>query len=231
MSSRMSRIVLGAACTLVCAAAGAAGATAAPKPKPVLHLEAGGVALAPGAPLTLSGTSFKIVSGAGTVNCDLDELSGSMTTNLTKKDLVTFESGLFGGEGEEGSCQSNYASPRNEAVVLPEVLPWELHLSSKGAAELKAPPTELKGGIEVRLKPLHPPPPPHGSVSCLYNSAKFKTTFGIDGEPVVLTFTNIEFHVTADSAGNCGKESPRPKVSATFALTSEGQPVTATVGP
>lgn len=231
MGSDRGRIMLGSACALLCAAVGAGSANAAPKPKPVLHLEAAGVALAPGAPMTLSGTSFTITTGAGTVSCDEDELSGSMTTNLSKKDLVTFESGLFSGEGEEGSCESSYHSPRDEAVVVPELLPWELHMNSKGAAEIKAPPTELKGGIEVRLKPLHPPPPPHESVACLYNSAKFKTKFATDGEPVVLTFADIEFHVTADSAPNCGKESPRPKVSASFALTSEGQPVTATVGP
>ncbi len=36
---------------------------------------------------------------------------------------------------------------------------------------------------------------------------------------------------SANAAPNCGKESPRPKVSASFELTSEGEPVTATVGP
>jgi hypothetical protein len=213
----------------LCAAAGAASASA--KAQPVLHLEAGGTALAPGAPVTVSGTSFTITTEAGKVSCTEDELDGSMTTNLSKKDLVSIESGLFSGEGPEGSCSSNYNAPLNEAVVVPELLPWELRLNSKGAAELKAPPTELKGGILLRLKPLNPPPPPHGAVACLYNSAKVKTKFATNGEPVVLSFSKITFHVTADSAPNCGKGNPKPVVSASFALSSEGQPVTATVGP
>ncbi len=229
MGNGKLRVVLALVAASLCSAAGAASASAGAKP--VLHLEAGGTALAPGAPITVSGTSFTLATSAGKVSCTDDELDGSMTTNLSKKDLVTLESGLFSGEGEGGSCTSTYASPRDEVTVVPELLPWELRLDSKGAAELKAPPTKLKGGILLRLEPLNPPSGSHGAIACLYNSAKVKASFATDGQPVVVSFANVTFHEAADSAPNCGKGNPKPTASGTFELSSEGLPVTATLGP
>ena len=227
MRSRAGRIAIALAGALLCAAAGAGSASA--KAKPVLHLEAGGTALAPGAPIRATGSSFTLESGDGTVTCTDNLLLGSMTTNLAKKDLVTLEAGLFAGE-EEGSCSSTYVAPENEAVVIPELMPWELRMSSKGKAEIKSTSPKFKGGVELRLKPLNPPEG-HGDVACLYDSGKLKTKFATNGEPVVLTFTAIKFALAANSGNQCTKRGISPVVSATLALSSGGEPVTATVAP
>jgi hypothetical protein len=218
------------ACALLCAALGATNANAA-RPKPVLHLEAGGTALAPGAPVSAFGTNFTLSTAVGTISCSADELNGSVTTNLTKKDLVSLEAGSFTGEGEEGQCESTYPEPLREATVVAELLPWELHMNSKGAAEIKAKSKVLKGGVLLRIKALHPPEG-EGAHECLYNSAKLKTKFATNGEPVVLTFSEVSFHVfSPESAEHCGKSKGPINLSMSLALSSEGKPVTATFGP
>jgi hypothetical protein len=222
MRSRSFRFMMGVACVLLCAATGAANAGAA-KPKPVLHLEAGGKALAPGAPVTVKGTSFTMESPSGDVSCDVDEFAGSMTTNLGKKDLVTLESGGFGGEGEEGTCSSTFGSPFEHPIVAAEMLPYELRLSSKGEAEVKS----NNEGILLRLRPVHIQSG-HGQQSCFYPSGKLKTKFATNGEPLVLNFTGVKFHTGPDSEMGCGDHGTIVNMS--VALSSEGEPVTARFG-
>jgi hypothetical protein len=213
---RLSRIALGAAAALALCGFTAAGASA----KNLLHLQTGGTDLAPGAPITASGTSFTLVTGGGTVSCSNDVLSGPLQTNGSATDGIGIEEASFTGEGEFGTCSSTYPPPLDEALVRAELLPWQLNLNGKGAAQVKS-------QVQVKVKPLNPPEP-HGAVSCVYISKKMKTTFATNGEPITLNFKGIKFSLVANSGPECSRKG-RPLLTASFALTSEGEPVTATI--
>ncbi len=63
------------------------------------------------------------------------------------------------------------------------------------------PPTELKGGILLEAQAAAPAATAaRESVSCFYSSGKLKTKFATDGEPLVLNFSNVKFHVAARTA-------------------------------
>ncbi len=198
------------------ALAGVTAGSALATPKS-LTLEAGGIPLAPGAPIAVSSSNFLIRTEAGSVTCQDTNFAGKLGTNgETKSDTMELTEAVFAGEEPEGRCVSTIAEPLNEVTVTTTSLPWTVTLTPKGQLTILT-------KVILRVSPLHPPY--HPPETCVITTSSFRNgSFPTNGEPLNVTFTAIKTQKGGDSGAECRTH---PVISATFDFTSGGQPVTA----
>jgi hypothetical protein len=110
----------------------------------------------------------------------------------------------------------------NKPEVTATIFPWTLTLTSKGVAEIKT-------QILLKVGPSERPKGSHPALSCVYSTKLLHLgDFPTNGEPLTVTFTNQILHRYADSASQCYRS--KNELSATFAFSSGGEPISAVVG-
>lgn len=213
-------VKIGGACAVVLAAALlAAPCASARRPRTTLELRAGGQALAAGAPLQASATTFKLYTESWSLECSQALLTGELSLNGSTTDAAAIADGEFGGDTRnEAGCSSTY-----EFVAYWEPqAPVELQLSKSGAAKLSNPRWRLVPLEDVGLKG-------HEPVSCVIDRLRkpLPGTFKVSGNPRPLTVTfAYNMHLGADHGPDCGNPPHEVvDIDAVFNFTSEGVPV------
>ncbi len=176
-----------------------------------LKTEAG--PLAPGTPVEASSSNLVFSSSAGNVECNESTLAGTLTTNNSTTDVISFESAAL--EGNPTLFPDECPSASGPLVVEPVGLPWIAGISSKGAGLLKG-----RDGVTVENEE---------GLACTYEAAKLALAFAnTTSGPEVL---NFQSQVVALGKGATQGELehcvPQGTLSGTFKLESGGEVVEA----
>lgn len=88
---------------------------------------------------------------------------------------------------------------------------------------------EIKTQILLKVGPSEMPKGPHAALSCVFSTKLLHLgNLPTNGVPLSVTFTNQILHRYADSATQCSMS--KNELSATFAFSSGGQPISAVDG-
>ncbi len=204
---KLSVCLVGALGAGVLAAASASGAA-------MLTLKTASGALSAGAPLVASSNDFKfIASGGGTLECDVVDLAGTLTSNGASTDTMSFSAGSFGGAVAGSPCPTT--SHYGAAVVEVLNFPWSVELGANGRVKVKANrkatfKATFTGGSQ--------------SASCVYETAKVAGPFTPTG-PLVLDATGQPFSLNKKYSSHLCPGSG--KLAGEFAFFSSGEVVEA----
>jgi hypothetical protein len=178
-----------------------------------LKLEAGGVGLVGGAPVTASSANTTVSSSFWSVACSEGTLQGSVSQNhKSKGDAFVITNGSFGGGGEEGLCAS---TPEFVTIFQPGQTP-ELTLAHNGKALLRFPRLRLVPRANIEK-------PEAQQQACVVSATSLRGTFPVSEtpQPLEVTFTGSKMHLGPNQGPECGAGmEARPNLSGTFTFTS-----------
>ncbi len=170
--------------------------------------------LANGAPLAATSSNAVLATNVGRVECEESAYIGSLQNNAGTTDRAQVTSAFFSGDYENmlGACKSTSAGP---VVSEAARLPWMLEFSVKQSAL-------LSGSVQLRVS--FPDTMPE--VSCLYEGRKQIASFRT-GTQMALEFKDAAAILREGPPENCPADAA---LTATFAVSSEGEPVEAVLG-
>lgn len=191
----------------VIAAASASGAA-------TLTLRTASGTLTAGAPLVAHSSNFKfIASGGGALECDIVNLTGTLTSNGSSTDTMSFSAGSFSGAVEGSPCPTT--SRYGPAVVEVLNFPWTVGLGANGRVKVKA-------NRKATFRATFADGAQHGS--CVYETSKVAGPFTPAGA-LVLNATGQPFSLNKkDSFRLCPGSG---KLAGEFAFFSSGEVVEA----
>jgi len=200
-------------CEFVMAPARTSTKAAKPLGSKGLELKTKAGPLAPGTPVEASSSNLVFSSAAGIVECNESTLFGTLTTNNSTTDVVTFEGAVL--EGEPTTFPDECPSASGPLGVEAVGLPWTAGISSKGAGLLKG-----RDGVTVENEE---------GLACTYESPKFALAFAnTTSGPEIL---NFQSQVVVLGKGATPQEqetcAPQGTVSGSFQLESGGEVVEA----
>jgi hypothetical protein len=197
-------------------ATGASAKEAKPKPPKNITLSTPKGALATGAKIDTFSSNLIFETTAGNLECEENDIIGSVSSNDTKKDEgpVTEEISKGSFDGIPGACKTSATGPVD---IVSSDLPWKVIFSAKGTGEVKGGPKIIFTSTFLALEP------PNNK--CTFEASKTKTTFGLSTTkaPITITTTKQTFK-HAKKAANQSTLCPASGVlSGTFTGTSGGE--------
>lgn len=188
------------------------------KRKPAVTLLTGKGSLAPGAALKAFSSNLVFETTAGNLECEENEVSGTLATNGASKDTGDFGSARLQGDydGVAGACKTSAAGP---AAIEATSFPWPAEFNTKGGLTIKG---AKKVAFAVTFTALEGP-----DNRCTFEASKLSSTFtvGREGEPVPLeiTTTDATFKLNKKAAGDSPICPTEGKLSGTWTTSSGGE--------
>jgi alpha-tubulin suppressor-like RCC1 family protein len=175
----------------------------------VLSTKAQGM-LAPGAPISGFSPDLVFYAAGAELVCPSNTLTGVLNSNGATKDKGDVSAGVSEGEEASEGCKTSTLGP---ASIEWSGFRWPIEFTDKGKIS-------IKGTKAVVFRATFPA---LENATCAFESKKIASTFNTKG-PVTIRITAQTFKGAKGNAGLCAKDG---KLSGTFNLTSEGEPVQA----
>ena len=167
-----------------------------------------------GTPIEAVSHNAKLVTTAGNIECTAINLPGMLEETSASIDTGKFTAGAFSGEGEGGACSST--TGLGPAQVSAAGLPWSLSFSINGLVE-------VKGTSQVTVTSVFPTA---GNATCIFESKALKGAFNVGGQMAISLSGQVLKRSKKGSNPACPSEG---RLSGSFALNSEGQPIEASI--
>ncbi len=169
--------------------------------------------LASGAPLQASSTNLVFATSAGNLECSENVLTGTLTTNSSKKDLASITAERSVGKEAEGDCKTSTLLGR--AKIKAGDFPWTQQLTPGGAGA-------TKGTKKVLFESSFPEA---GGIVCIFEAGAVKGSFkaGAVGSPTPVSLAVANQLFKRSKKGSNPACPAEGKLSGTFELSSGGE--------